>query len=187
MKKIIVVLVVALFAINQNYSQEKLEIDVKKSTIKWIGELVFNFGGHHGFINFKEGYFIKTKDVITGGEFIIDMNSMTNSDIEEQQGKDGLIDHLKDADFFDVKNYPTAKLKIKSVAYFKDKTIRIFADLTIKGTTKPIKFNAKPDYKNKSLFARFKINRRDWNVNYTSKFKNGTISDGIGFEVLIML
>lgn len=115
------------------------------------------------------------------------MSSMTNTDIDEQEGKDSLIDHLKDPDFFDVEKYPTSKLVIKSVEYFEDKTMRIVADLTIKGITKPIRFNAKPDYKEETLFAKFKINRRNWNVNYTSKFKDGSISDGVGFEVLIKI
>lgn len=187
MKKLFLFLLMSFITISTITSQEKLNINIEKSTIKWIGELTFNFGGHDGYINFKEGYFIKENSVITGGEFVIDMNSMTNSDIEEQKGKDSLIEHLKDPDFFDVKKYPTAKLMINSVQYFEDKSMRIFADLTIKEVTKPIKFNAKPNYQEKSLSARFKIDRKEWGVNYQSKFKDGTISDGIGFEVFIKI
>ena len=35
--------------------------------------------------------------------------------------------------------------------------------------------------------TRFKIDRKRWNVNYKSKFKDGAISDAIGFEVSIKL
>jgi polyisoprenoid-binding protein YceI len=151
------------------------------------GELTFHFGGHDGFINFKEGYFIKTKDVITGGEFIIDMNSIINSDIKEKEGKDNLVKHLKDPDFFDVKKHPLARLVITSVEYFEDKSMRIKANLTLKDITKPIRFDARPNYQEKSLTAKFKIDRKKWNVNYKSKMKDYAISDAIGFEITIKL
>lgn len=187
MKKIILLISATIFLNSTLFSQERLDIDIKKSTIKWIGELTFNFGGHDGFINFKKGYFIKTNDVITGGEFIIDMNSITNTDIESEKGKEGLVQHLKEPDFFDVEKYPSAKLTITSVEYFKDKTMRLYANLAIKSIKKPIQFYGKPNYKQKSLSTRFKIDRKEWNVNYQSKFKNSAISDGIGFEVFIQL
>lgn len=182
------VLILLIFAIGTNLlAQEKININVEKSTIKWIGEYTFYFGGHDGFINFKEGHFIKENNIITGGEFIIDMNSMTNSDIKEKEGKEGLLNHLKEPDFFDVEKFPSAVLKIKKVEYWENNEGRIYADLTLKGITKPIKFNVNFNYQEKELKTRFKIDRRKWNVNYTSKFKDGAISDAIGFEVSIKL
>ena len=187
MRKIIITLIcITCLSLTCN-AQEKLDIDITKSSIKWMGELTFHFGGHDGFIKFKNGYFIKTKDVITGGEFIIDMNSITNTDIKDKRGKDSLVKHLMEPDFFDVKQHQTAKLIITSVEYFEDKSMQIHANLTIKGITKPIWFNATPNYDEKSLRSKFKIDRQKWNVNYKSKFKNNVISDAIGFEVILKL
>ena len=187
MKKIIIALICNICLSNFSNAQEKLPIDISKSNIKWMGELTFHFGSHDGFINFKEGYFIKTDDVITGGEFIIDMNSITNTDIKQQEGKDNLVDHLKQPDFFDTKKYPLAKLVITNVEYSEDETIRIKANFTLKGITKPIQFNATPNYTKKSLHTKFKLDRRKWNVNYKSKLRDYAISDAIGFEVNIKL
>ncbi len=187
MKKTIIALICITCLSTISNAQEKLNIDVSKSSIKWIGELTFSFGGHDGYINFKEGYFIKTGDVITGGVFIIDMNSITNTDIKEKEGRDNLVDHLKNADFFDVKKYPTATLEITSVEYFKNNGARFYANMTIKGITKPIKFYSKLDYPNKTMKTRFKIDRQEWNINYQSRFKNSFISDAIGFDVMIKL
>ena len=187
MKKIIITLICITCLSTFSNAQEKLDINITKSTIKWIGEYTFYFGGHDGFINFKEGHFIKTKDVITGGEFIIDMNSITNTDIKQQKGKNSLVKHLKDPDFFDVKKYPLAKLTITSVEYFDDKSMRIKANLSLKDVTEAIRFNAIPNYAEKSLSAKFKIDRRKWNVNYKSKMKDSAISDAIGFEVTLKL
>jgi polyisoprenoid-binding protein YceI len=187
MKNYLIILLISLFSFTSILSQEKLTIDISESSIKWIGELTFSFGGHDGNINFKEGYFTKTDGKITGGEFIIDMNSITNNDIKSIKANNSLVNHLKNSDFFDVKKYPLAKLVVSKVTYFEDETIRIEADFTIKKITKPIKFNAFPDYQKKSLTTKFKIDRRAWNVNYTSKIKNSAISDGIGFEIFIKL
>ena len=187
MKKSILFIAITILSINFSVSQEKLPIDIQKSTIKWIGEYTFYFGGHDGFINFKEGYFIKENDVISGGEFIIDMNSIINTDIEEQKGKNSLVDHLKEPDFFDVKKFPLATLKITKVEYHDKISARLEADLTMKGITESINFQAKFDYKEKEMKTRFKIDRKKWNVNYESKFKDGAISDAIGFEVSIKL
>ncbi|CAL2102029.1 Rhodanese-like domain protein [Tenacibaculum sp. 190130A14a] len=187
MRTMIIIFMSAFFFITQSNAQEKLHINTTKSSIKWIGEYTFYFGGHDGFINFKEGHFVKTDGKITGGEFIIDMNSMSNSDIQDKKGKLSLLNHLKDPDFFDVTKYPLAQLKITKVEYFDTSQARIEANLTLKEITKPINFRASFNYERKEMKTRFKINRRLWNVNYTSKFKDGAISDGIGFEVSVKL
>lgn len=187
MRKIIITIICIAFLSTISNAQEKLNINISKSSIKWIGEYTFYFGGHDGFIQFTKGHFIKTRDVITGGEFTIDMNSITNTDIKTKKANNSLVNHLKDPDFFDVKKHPLAKLIIIDVEYFKDKSMRIHANLTLKGITNPIKFNATPNYQEKSLTAKFKIDRREWNVNYKSKFKDGAISDAIGFEVILKL
>jgi polyisoprenoid-binding protein YceI len=187
MRKIIIAFICITCLTTISNAQEKLNIDTSKSSIKWIGEYVFSFSGHNGFINFTEGHFIKTGDVITGGEFIIDMNSITNTDIKTKRANDNLVNHLKDPDFFDAKKFPFAKLIITKVKYYDNNQVKIDANLTIKGVTNSIQFNADLDYKEKSLITKFKINRKKWNVNYKSKMKDSPISDAITFEISIKL
>jgi len=167
--------------------EEKLPINTETSNIHWIGDYLFYFGGHDGNIKFKEGYFLKSNEVISGGEFIIDMDSMTNLDIDSEDGKESLINHLKDPDFFDVPNHPTAKLVIKSVQYEDANNMKIYADLTIRGVTNPLSFYATANYKEETLEAKFKIDRMLWGVSYNGKLRDGAISDAIGFEVVLSL
>ena len=175
-----------------NHTDETLKIDTSKSEIKWTGEYAFYFGGHDGIISFKEGSFIKNKNVIIGGEFIIDMHSILNTDIKEEEANEDLVNHLKNEDFFDVKKFPTAKLIFTNVSYHNTTTMKIYANLTIKDVTLPINFRAEVDYELKQMTTKFKIDRTLWNIKYNSKeiegnLKDGLISDAIGFEVTLAL
>ena len=127
MKKLSLFIVLSIVSIFNISAQEKLQIDTSKSSLKWSGEYSFYFGGHNGTISFKGGYFEKKNDVISGGEFIIDMNSIICLDIEDDEANEGLIDHLKNDDFFSVSKYPTAKLVINTVDYHDHSKAKIYA------------------------------------------------------------
>ncbi len=185
MKNSIITLICMIATIS--YAQEKLPIDISKSTIKWSGEYTFYFGGHEGTINFSSGHFIKTNGNITGGSFTIDMTSIVSTDIKEEEARLNLENHIKDPDFFDVKNFPKASLVITNVKYFGASEVKLEAKLSIKGITKLVNFNATISYKDKIMTTKFKIDRRRWNIDYTSKLRDGAISDAIGFDVKLAL
>lgn len=187
MQKLITHLLITICSLTILYGQEKLPINPSTSEIKWSGEYTFYFGGHNGTINFKEGYFIKTDEKIMGGEFIIAMNSIVNLDIENAEGKNGLVAHLKNGDFFDVKKYPTAKLIITKTKYQDKNHLEIDADLTLKGITLPIRFQAEVNYEKLQMTTKFKIDRTRWGITYNSDMKDSIISDAIGFEVKLNL
>ncbi len=187
MKKQVLLFTIALITMTYSNAQEKLNINTSKSELKWYGDYTFYFGGHYGNVTFKEGYFIKSQDVIVGGEFVLDMNSITSTDIEKADANESLVNHLKDPDFFDVKKFPLAKLSITKVKYQDSTHMHIEADLTIKGITKPINFQAEVDYSKKQMTTKFKIDRTRWDISYNSNIKDGAISDAIGFEVKLSL
>ncbi|WP_299525390.1 YceI family protein [Winogradskyella sp.] len=187
MKKLILFITFCIATTVYINAQEKLEINTVKSELKWFGEYSFYFGGHHGTISISEGHFIKTNEVITGGEFIIDMNSIICLDIEDEEGNASLVDHLKNEDFFEVGKFPTAKLVITNVQYHDSTNMEISADLTIKGVTLPINFQAEANYNKQQMTTKFKIDRQRWGVDYNSKLRDGAIADGIGFEVTLSL
>lgn len=187
MKTILITVALIISSITLLNSQEQLIIDTSKSQIKWYGEYTFYFGGHEGYISFGEGYFIKTGDVITGGAFSIDMQTITCLDIKDDEANDGLVNHLKDPDFFDVANFPKANIVITNVEYHDQTRMKVYADLTIKGITKPIFFQAEVDFETKQMTTKFKIDRMKWEISYNSDIKDSAISDAIGFEVKLSL
>ena len=188
MKSRILLLIITICSLSLSTAQQQpLKINTSTSQIKWIGEYTFYFGGHDGTIDFKDGHFLKMGDIITGGEFTIDMTSIKCLDLESQEAKDGLVNHLKDPDFFDVANHKEAKLIITEVNYHTNTEMKIYADLIIKGNTNPIKFNAEVDFEKEQMTARFKIDRTRWGINYNSSLQDKSISDAIGFEVTLNL
>ena len=50
------------------------KVSVKSSSITWVGKKVT--GKHSGTIDLKDGFFEMENGNITGGEFVIDMNSI---------------------------------------------------------------------------------------------------------------
>lgn len=167
-----------------NPTEQKHHISLNKSVINWHGYYLFRMGDHEGTVNFKSGYLVTNNGHITGGRFIADMTSITNPLFTEKQV--GPVEHLRDTDFFDVKNYPEASLMITEVNYHEDSNQHQFlADLTIKGITKPIEFWGKVNAEERTLETDFKIDRTRWEITYNNKMKDHAISDGVDFNVVL--
>ncbi len=167
------------------------KVNATSSVIKWKG--FKPGGGHHGTLSLKEGMLEMKEGVITGGRFVIDMNSIVDEDLDNGNSKK-LISHLKSADFFDVEKYPTGEFVITSVLPKQDTTYEITGNLTLKGNTKSISFPADVFVSDWSITAStqaFTIDRTQWGVNYGSKniFKNladSFINDEIEVQIRII-
>ncbi len=183
MKKVIITIItlISLSAVGQN--QKTYQLNKKQSVINWKGTYAFLFSEHNGTVHFQEGTLTTNNGTITGGTFVIDMNSISNEDYKSNQGA---VAHLKDTDFFDVKVFPEAKLVLTSVEYFTNgNTHKMHANLTIKGVTKPIEFWANVDGIKKTMETKFKIDRTRWGIVYNNKLKNEAISDAIEFYITL--
>jgi polyisoprenoid-binding protein YceI len=152
-------------------------INVSQSVINWKGYKVL--GEHAGTVKFASGSLDFTNDVLTGGMLSVDMNSITVTDLKPGQGKENLEGHLKSDDFFGVATYPKSTLKFKKVvSRGKPGEYKIVADLTIKNTTKEVKFDA--NIMGNKGTASLKIDRSDFDV----KFGSGSFFDGLGDKTI---
>jgi polyisoprenoid-binding protein YceI len=150
------------------------------SKVKWVGTKVT--GKHDGKIKVKKGTMVFEGTEWVGGEFVIDMTSITVSDIKNPENNKKLEGHLKNADFFATNKYKTATLKIKDVKFGKGGKYDVFGDLTIKGKTKPVSFRADVTQKDNSVTARGKItlDRTDFGV----KYKSGKFFKALGDKLI---
>ncbi len=117
---------------------QKVEVNSKKSGVEWLGKKIG--GQHEGNIQVKSGYFEIKNDKILEGNFVIDMTSITNTDLKDEGYNQKLVGHLKSDDFFGVENYPTANFEVTESSKFSNGKATITGAITIKGKTESISF-----------------------------------------------
>lgn len=153
------------------------QVNTAESKVIWHGyRLVGN--SHTGTVDIKSGSLQIVDGAWTGGEFIIDVASLKSDDELES-----LENHLKGADFFDVANYPEAKLVITNLTETEEENIyQIDAVLTIKDISESISFFARLNNNGDSVKAEtnFSINRTIWDLKYGS----GTFFEDLGDKVI---
>ena len=155
-------------------SATNFTIDTEKSVIYWTGSKPGK--DHSGTLKLSSGTISAANRDISSGNFVIDMNSLTNTDMEGQ-GKDNLEAHLKgtvagkEKDFFNVNEFPTAKFELTGVTG-ENGTITVSGNLTIKETTQNIEFPATVSFPGDNIFLKskpFTIDRTQWGLNFMSK------------------
>lgn len=164
----VIILVFISFAFTKKDIDTKT-ITVEKSKVVWKAYKVT--GSHTGIISLKNGFLTFKKDKLIGGEFTIDMTTITNTD-QSGEYKQKLEGHLKSDDFFGVKTHPTATLVFNKVKILGKNSYSVTGNLTIKGITNPVNFEISI-YGNKAT-ASLKVDRAKYNVRYgsTSFFDN---------------
>ena len=176
----------SLHAGNEKY----VVINTKESVVTWKGSMLMGSDSHTGYVYISKGELMIENGQLVGGTVEVDMNTIE----DETHGSDnGLVKHLKDPDFFDVKKFPISTIVITRVASINAEDKEITGNLTIKGITHPVTFPAKMEVKDGIVKANGKlvIDRTKWDVRYQSgKFYDNladkTISDAIEFNIKIV-
>jgi len=142
---------------------EKKEVKTESSKVTWKAYKVT--GSHTGSITLKEGALMFEDNVLSGGEFVVDMTTISTEDLEGES-KQNLDGHLNSPDFFDTANHATSALKFTAVKATGKNSYEVAGDLTIKGITKPISFVVSV-YGSKAT-ATLKVDRTNYDVKYGS-------------------
>ncbi len=180
------------------------QVKADESQISWEGYKPT--GQHHGTVNFTGGELKVREGNITGGNFTFDMNSITVLDLTDPEWNGKLTGHLKSSDFFEVEAYPQATFEITGIQAIdpaavdmsKEKgditpTHAVTGNLTMKGISKSITFNARVDQTENMIAAEsnmFFIDRLEWNIQFKSKtisakFKDDFINDEMGIKLKV--
>jgi polyisoprenoid-binding protein YceI len=162
-------------------------VDKDATKLQWHAEKVT--GKHDGFVGVKSGSISHDKGVITKGDFVIDMTSISNVDVEDPSYKTKLENHLKSEDFFSVEKFPEAKFKVLKVEKKGNKQ-QITGNMTIKGITQKISFPADVTASGDMLtaIATIKLDRSKFNVKYRSKsfFDIEALGDNLIYDEFTM-
>lgn len=160
---VLLILTIGCFFTLQSFTVEKEDVKIKDSALTWVGSKVT--GSHEGTIELKSGYLTLDNNDLVGGEFVIDMTTIVCTDLSGK-GKAGIESHLKSDDFFSVDNFPTASLTILSVKKKGLGQYQVNANITIKGMTQEIMFDA--EIKEKTAKAKLVIDRTEFGIIYKS-------------------
>lgn len=171
-------------------------VDGATSMVRFIG---YGVGKNHpGNFRLSSGTLAVTGNQVTGGEFVININSMEMEEKDEMfQSK--LKPHLLSGDFFDAEKFGTAKFVITKVEPYvtdgKDTSVvaganaSISGNLTLKSETKNVTFPAKVDVTENTVNAigNFNIDRRQWQMVYGNDKSLGDkfISENVNIQLAI--
>lgn len=161
---------------NSPIDGDKKTVKASESTIAWKAYKVT--GSHTGTIAIKEGNLEFDGDKLVGGEFVVDMTTISTTDLKAGEGKEKLDGHLNSDDFFSTASHATSKLVFTNVKSTGKNSYAVTGDLTIKGITKPVSFNVSV-YGSKAT-ATLKVDR----TNYDVKYGSGSFFDNLGDKTI---
>ncbi len=176
MKNLKALALVALVTFSTAAVAQTKKIDVKKSTIKWVGKKVT--GQHSGTINFKDGALTYTAKQLSGGRFTVDMNSIEVTDLKAGEGKEKLEGHLKADDFFGTTKFETATLIFRKVTQKSAGVYTVLADMKIKERTNEVTFDLA--VKGNTATTKLVIDRTKYDIKYGS----GSFFDNLGDKAI---
>ena len=185
MKKQILLIALSIVAIGFSAftgsdKKSTLSVNVDESKVVWLGKKVT--GEHTGTIGVAFGNLTFDSEQLTGGSFEIDMNSITNTDIENGEYKQKLVGHLKSDDFFGAEKFPKSTFVIKKVKQQESNKYHVAGDMTIKGITKSIEFPVEVSMigSKATASASITIDRAEFEVKYGS----GSFFDNLGDKMI---
>lgn len=163
-----------------------LEADPAATSINWTAK---KFGGqHNGTVKLTKGNLTVNGKKLTGGNFEMDMTSITVLDVTNPDMNKKLTGHLKSDDFFSAEKNPVSTFKITKAAPIagakaNEANYNITGDLTIKGITNKVTFPAvvKLDGNSAEATAQFEIDRLKYDIKYRSSLL-GTAADKIIYD-----
>ncbi len=168
-------------------------IDTMNSRIEWKGFKVFKSENtsHFGTIKFETGDVTVKDGQLESGKFVADMATLENVDLKsDAEQKSKLEGHLKSGDFFEVEKFPTASYEITNVTPLSEGDYNTLLDgnLTIKGITKPVKFNANVAVSQGEVTIATEptdIMREDFGVKFQVPVQNGLIKNEVNVQIRI--
>lgn len=150
---------------------KKFTIVAAQSNIDWKGRKVT--GAHNGTIAIKDGTLILNDGKLTNGEFVVDTTSIKILDITDPATNAQFAGHLASEDFFASEKYPEAIFEITAV-----NNNHVDGNLTIKGITHPIGFDASIGFAGDTLTASglLVVDRTKYGI----KFRSGNFFKNLG-------
>lgn len=171
----------------EDASMDGLTVTPEGSKVMWRGEMLGMYS-HEGTVNVTEANVTMENGELTGGDFVVDLTTITPTDEnfnpEEGKSKDKLVGHLSSPDFFAVDTFPTASFTIESV-----EGNSATGTLTVRGesnteTVENITFSEEDG--NKVIRGTMTFNRMNYGVSFEMPVADKVLSDEIQLDIKLM-
>ena len=157
-------------------------VNLKNSKVEWTGAKVVG-STHTGEVQIQSADIKFKSGEPASAKIVIDMTSITNSDVKDPKWNKKLVDHLKDDDFFGTNKFKTSEIHIEKIHKADGKNYLLHGKLKIKDVTKPVKLKAVVASENKSsktIKVNFKFDRTEFGIKYGS----GSFFTGLGDKMI---
>jgi len=144
---------------------ERLSLDTEKSAIRFVGSKVT--GSHEGGFSRFSGEIALPREGVEGSQVNVEIDMASVFSDHER-----LTEHLKSADFFDVKTHPLARFVSARVESLPEPDqFRLTGTLSLHGVEKVVAFPAtiRRTLDGVSATSEFSINRRDFGIHFPGK------------------
>lgn len=160
---------------------------ITEGVVNWLGKRTIG-NRHTGTIKVAGGELLVNQGRLLSGKVTIDMQSISVNNMKDPGAQGDLESHLKDSDFFDVKNHATGEFVFDEVlpSNTPDFNWVISGKLTLKGITNPVNIPVRmtiTDDELNAASANFVINRTKWGINFQSGVL-GTVKDKIIEDII---
>ncbi|OIQ19409.1 YceI family protein [Lacinutrix sp. MedPE-SW] len=157
-------------------AEETFKAIPAESMVTWEANKIV--GGHTGTINLSNGVAKVKGNQLVGGNFIFDISTLKNTDIEKEESRASIEGHLKSADFFDAEKFPNAAFEITSV-----EGNNVSGNLMMKGIKKNVTVPVNVNINGDSMTItsdEFTIDRTEWDIKYNS----GKFAENLGDKMI---
>jgi polyisoprenoid-binding protein YceI len=175
--KSLLLICLVLMAFGSSQAQNLNQLS-SQSYLRWYGEELTG-KTHFGNLSFKKAQINLQDGVITSGNFLVNMTSLTVEDLSGG-GKAKLTSHLKSDDFFSVEKHPEAILTITQKAKVENGVQSLVGELTIKGIAHPVEFTMTLG-ENNSAKAQLTFDRSKYEV----RFRSGSFFENLGDKLIL--
>lgn len=163
-------------------TKESVSYVLTEGVVNWLGKRTIG-NLHTGTIKVKSGELKVSQGRLVSGNIFLDMGTISVNNMKDPGAKADLEAHLKDSDFFKVKDYPTGEFRFEEVlpSNMPDFNWVVSGELTLKGKTNHVNIPVKMTITETELNAQsasFVINRTQWGIIFQSGLF-GTAKDKI--------
>lgn len=166
---------------------DNFTIDLTMSKVIWSGKALGIFK-HMGTVDFSNADLQITDGTVTGGTFVVDLNTITATDknLNPKKGSkyEKLKQHLSSSEFFDVETYPNATFNLDTILLN-----RAIGLLTVRGRSQQEQVEnivISSEGGTFRIIGDLVFNRNAFDVCWDSRFKDGILADDIRLEIILI-